>query len=656
MKLKTGRVSLRTKLFAFVAVTSLLVLSAVGVGLYYYSKVEEANFMKEDVAKTVEKVLITRVAEKTFLQFYTAEFKSKFIDKVGEVDKGLEGLKQSTKNEDWKKYTGSMGGDFEAYKKIFDELIAIRNQHSTLKDEMVKPLRESEGLLQRVQTDIETKQAQLQMDGDTLTAREFGMLNVLKDCKTAFIQLQNIQLQFLISGEQKYLQEYKKLAEGNVQTYLTALEQFASALKNEGWIKTATNVRQSLAKFLEYIEQSQRMFQKESEKLKELNESGTKIVDTANLFLGQVNESIISQKNSAVRIISGILLLGVLFFWGLSIMLVRSITKPINKAIHGLTEVSEQVEAASDQVSVSSHELAEGASRQASAVEETSSSLEEMSSMTKQNAANAAQANRLMEEAKQTIMQANKSMEGLTASMGEISKASEQTQKIIKTIDEVAFQTNLLALNAAVEAARAGEAGAGFAVVADEVRNLARRAAEAAKNTAALIEATVKTVHEGAGLVERTDSEFNRVSQSVSKVGELVGEIAAASQEQSQGIDQVNKAVAEMDKVIQQNAANAEQSAAASTQMTSRAEQMKEFVADLGSLVGGHERSDYAEGPGQADGNGRKGFGARLAAHAPRLSRNAKEKIPMDSDEGEALFNEPGKDKTGEHPRYLHSL
>ena len=163
--------------------------------------------------------------------------------------------------------------------------------------------------------------------------------------------------------------------------------------------------------------------------------------------------------------------------------------------------------------------------------------------MTKQNAESANQANNLMSKANQVIGNANNSMTELTTSMEEISKASEETQKIIKTIDEIAFQTNLLALNAAVEAARAGEAGAGFAVVADEVRNLALRAAEAAKNTADLIEGTVKRVKDGSEIVTKTNEAFTEVATSASKVGELVGEIAAASNEQAEGIDQVNKAL-----------------------------------------------------------------------------------------------------------------
>jgi len=271
----------------------------------------------------------------------------------------------------------------------------------------------------------------------------------------------------------------------------------------------------------------------------------------------------------------------------LSFFIIRSITKPIHQTIAGLNEGSDQVASASGQVSASSQSLAEGSSEQAASIEETSASLEEMSSMTKQNADNSAQADSLMKDANQVIAEANQSMTDLTHSMDEISKASEETSRIIKTIDEIAFQTNLLALNAAVEAARAGEAGAGFAVVADEVRNLALRAAEAAKNTAELIEGTVKRVNDGTAVVEKTNVEFTKVAESAIKVGELVSEISAASTEQAQGIEEVNKAVTEMDKVTQQNAANAEESASASEEMNAQAEEMKSYVGDLVALVGG---------------------------------------------------------------------
>jgi methyl-accepting chemotaxis protein len=183
--------------------------------------------------------------------------------------------------------------------------------------------------------------------------------------------------------------------------------------------------------------------------------------------------------------------------------------------------------------------------------------------------------------------------------MAEITKASEDTQKIVKTIDEIAFQTNLLALNAAVEAARAGEAGAGFAVVAEEVRNLAMRAAEAAKNTANLIEDTVKKIDTGSHLVERTSTAFSQVSGNTDKVGVLVSEISQASQEQARGIAQVNKAMADMDRVVQQIAASAEESAAAAEELHAQCGQAQDHVGDMAGVIYGEQVRQVRGGLGQ---------------------------------------------------------
>lgn len=299
------------------------------------------------------------------------------------------------------------------------------------------------------------------------------------------------------------------------------------------------------------------------------------------------SEVLKARRNIGMIVVAGIAM-GILCAWGV----IRIIVSPLQRVIAGLSQGAEQVAAASDQVSSSSQSLAENASKQAAGIEETTSSLEEMSIMTRKNADNANQANQLMREAQAIVEKANTSMIQMTDAMASVSKASTETSKIIKTIDEIAFQTNLLALNAAVEAARAGDAGAGFAVVADEVRNLAMRTADAARNTAVLIEDTVKKIKEGAELVNSTNKAFEEVADSAGQVGGLVDEIATASGEQSQGLDQVNTAVGRMSESTQQNSATAEESAGASEELSAQAIQMKGFVEELVTMVGGRRRTN----------------------------------------------------------------
>jgi methyl-accepting chemotaxis protein len=220
--------------------------------------------------------------------------------------------------------------------------------------------------------------------------------------------------------------------------------------------------------------------------------------------------------------------------------------------------------------SAMSEGLSEAAARQASSIEETSAALEEMAGTARQNAAGASEADHLMSGARDMMEKAGASMEGLCDSIRAIAASGADTQKIVNTIEGIAFQTNLLALNAAVEAARAGEAGAGFAVVAEEVRNLALRSSQAAKNSSDLIASIVRSIHEGNRLVEATGQDFGRMKECLVKAVGLINEIAAGSSEQSAGVEQVNCAVADMNRMTQENAAGARDLAALMSRFTTQ--------------------------------------------------------------------------------------
>jgi methyl-accepting chemotaxis protein len=257
----------------------------------------------------------------------------------------------------------------------------------------------------------------------------------------------------------------------------------------------------------------------------------------------------------------------------------------LNKTVRNLEEAlervalgSEQVAAAAEQISSGSQSLSQSSSESASSLEEISSSLQEVSSMTRQNAVNAKEAQKLSESAHSSALKGAESMNRLSNAINEIKKSSDATAKIIKTIDEIAFQTNLLALNAAVEAARAGDAGKGFAVVAEEVRNLAMRSADAAKNTAALIEESVSKSEGGVAINQEVILNLHEINNQIVKVTEMIAEIAVASEQQNKGIEQVNIAVDHMNQVTQATAANAEESASSAEELASQAAEMQNMV------------------------------------------------------------------------------
>jgi methyl-accepting chemotaxis protein len=286
----------------------------------------------------------------------------------------------------------------------------------------------------------------------------------------------------------------------------------------------------------------------------------------------------------AIAIAAGLSLLiaGAVWF-----VISSGIARQVSKVAEDLESASGQVDRSAGQVAASSQTLAEGANEQAASLQEASASMAQISATTRQNAENADRTNALAETAAAAAARGVQAMQNLGNVMGEIKSSSDETHRILKTIDEIAFQTNLLALNAAVEAARAGDAGKGFAVVAEEVRNLAQRSAEAARNTADLVDQARSSSDRGVGAAGEVAAILAEIAQGVASVRELVGSVAEGSRQQATGVSEITAAITRLDHVTQGTAASAEESAAAGQDLRAQSRSVGAAIEELRELTEG---------------------------------------------------------------------
>jgi methyl-accepting chemotaxis protein/methyl-accepting chemotaxis protein-1 (serine sensor receptor) len=299
----------------------------------------------------------------------------------------------------------------------------------------------------------------------------------------------------------------------------------------------------------------------------------------------QANAEAAGMKGTAELVLAcglaGCALMGLAVTW-----IVRGSARKLQRTAIELGSAAREVTGAASQVASSSQLLAQGCTEQAASLEQTSAASKEMDSLARKNTETGAAAADLMTQSQQKTVATHESLRQTVVAMAEINTQSGKISKIIKVIDEIAFQTNILALNAAVEAARAGEAGLGFAVVADEVRNLAQRCAQAAKDTAQLIEESIAKSQDGKSKVDQVAAAFQAITDDTARVKTLMDEVNVGDHEQSRSIDQIAKAISQMEQVTQQTAANAEESAAAAQQLNAQSAALEGIMERLTSMVG----------------------------------------------------------------------
>jgi methyl-accepting chemotaxis protein/methyl-accepting chemotaxis protein-1 (serine sensor receptor) len=351
-----------------------------------------------------------------------------------------------------------------------------------------------------------------------------------------------------------------------------------------------------------------------------------------------------ADKVSTIRWVLGLLAAAGLVVVGFCQLQVHKAIGELRRNAAEILEGSRQLAGASGQIASSSQSVAQGASEQAATLEETSSSATEITAVTRKNAENTRSMAGLMTETARLVEHANHSLDEMVQSMKEINGSSEKISRIIRVIDEIAFQTNILALNAAVEAARAGEAGMGFAVVADEVRNLAQRSAQAARDTALLIEESIAKSNGGSARLDQVAASIRQITSSASQVKTLVDEVDVGSQEQARGIEQIATAVGQMQQVTQRVAANSEQSAAAGEELSAQAQNLHTIVERLRGLLG--DISDGAARPAAGSRqvaalaampasvhSRRAGFGESGPIPQPARAASGRNDFPLDDSE-----------------------
>lgn len=630
--------SLKSRLYGLVFFTIVIILSLVATGIHYYGNISQANTTKFDFNRLIGNLQDARIAEKTYLQFFSGEVKGQFEQLILDTNTALDAVSQESSDQEITKQLTNAKGLLEEYRQMFGEVVKAHGQQDQLKNDMLQPLTRALGILGAIQRNLEERQADLQMQGEDLNAVENEMLNIVRDCKIGFLQLQSVQYQFLLSGDTKLFAAFKQSTDIIVKNSIPALHETSVALQNKEFVEQAGEIKGTIQNFLKLIEESQKLGVKEREAIRQLDVAGKLAIKPVEVTVGLTNAIITHQTKSAVMTIAIIVAIGMAAFLGLSYFLVNAITRPLHQVVAGLKDIAEgegdlthrlevksqdemgelakwfnvfiekmqavirDVAQNAGSLRTSSRQLLDIAKQMSSGADQTSDKANTVAAAGDEMSGNMVSMASAMGEASNNVSMVARSVEDMTSTITQIAgnadkasnitsgavaqteKASVQISelgesakdigKVIETITDISEQVNLLALNATIEAARAGDAGKGFAVVANEIKELARQTASATNEIKKRVEGIQYST-------KGTVDEITAITRVVNEVNQIVVAIAGAVEEQSTATREIASNIGQASVGINEVNQNVSQSSVVSAQIAQDISEVKDAAVDM---------------------------------------------------------------------------